>query len=363
VLILALWLACSGPGCVRDPDTRARREAAEAWDRGMDARRAGHLDDAEAAFHKAADLDPDSPVLPTWRAQVLAEQGRVPEALAVLDEALSRFPADTTLRFNRAGLRARQGELDDAAADLHQLLSSGAIQPEDAGVDPDLALLRERPDLALLAPIPSADITAFGPDGSVLLGDRATVQVQVDAPAGVPLLLQDMGEPSGLLRRERVVQTDLDARPGRVRIRLDLSLLAVGEGPVSDGPWLLTAGATSGLTDRMRFDILAVGDRSGSVGEARAEDLVLPSVVLAGHSPPWAGRVGEVLVIMAPPGATAELEGPAGPVRALETWELRDDTQPRWSAWLYPDPGTGRAHVRRGRQDLLDQVVAPASPP
>ena len=168
VIALALLLL----GCA-DPALARYREALDAYGEGRAALAAGKTADAAAAFGRVAERDPDSATAVGWRAWALDQGGDDAGALAVLDEGLARFPSDPNLRYNRAALRARSGALDGAAEDLRVLYASGALDPAEAGDDPDFAALARDPATVALAPPPAVEVSAHGEAGAVLLGDAS----------------------------------------------------------------------------------------------------------------------------------------------------------------------------------------------
>jgi tetratricopeptide (TPR) repeat protein len=73
----------------------------------------------------------DSVVEQAWltEAQILQQAGQDQEAIAVLDQALDRFPQSVALRYSRALIAATEGNLELAEADLMMVL---AQDPENA---------------------------------------------------------------------------------------------------------------------------------------------------------------------------------------------------------------------------------------
>lgn len=364
-LSLGLWLMACGQGapwtraCTSDPQLRAQLAAADAWDQGKAALSAGQTDAAVARFAAAQALDPASPSLPAWRARALELGGDDAAAVAVLDQALGRFPDDVDLRFNRAALRARRGDLEGAGADLRRLVRAGAVRPSEAATDPDLAALQQVPALAeLVAPQP-VELTASGESGSVLLGDAYDAEILIDAPNLGPLAVQDMGEAAGLLQRRRVVEDRLDAPKGHTLRRVAITWRAVSPGQGALGPWLVVAGGSSGLTQRMPVEVIAVGSRDQAAGEAAGETLVIPSQVIAERSPPWVGELDGALVVLVPADVRVEVRDAAQPLSPIETWELRDGGRPRWQALRFALPMHAQVVARDGRRVILDQDWPP----
>ncbi len=356
VLLVALLVGCAQPSCVGDPALRARQQAAAAWDDGKAALDVGDSAAAVDAFVRAEALDPDSPNLVAWHARAVEAGGDAAAALAVIDQGLERFPDDPDLRFNRAALRARLGELDGAAADLHVLISAGVVSPEEAAVDEDLVLLRTRPELAALVPGPVLAVDLHGEAGSVLLGEEFRAELYVDLPTDrADLEIRPMGEPTGLLRRLRVVEDHLSRGSSRIQARIATTWRTVAPGQAEAGPWLFTAGGGSALTERMPVQVVAVGERRDEVGVAGDEDLVVPSAVVGDHVPPWVGPLDGRLAVLTRPGDIIEVSTPtAAPLSAEEHWELREQGQTEWLLALFEAPPDARVRVRRGDAVVLE---------
>ncbi|RME27783.1 MAG: hypothetical protein D6798_03795, partial [Deltaproteobacteria bacterium] len=277
-----------------------------------------------------------------------------------IEEGLRRFPDDPDLRFNRAALRARLGDLDGAAADLHALIGAGLVSPEEAAADPDLVLLRGRPDLAALVPGPVLAVDLHGEEGSVLLGEEYRAELYLDMPADrSDLAVRSLGEPTGLLRRQRVVEDHLSRGSVRIQARIAITWRAVAAGRAEAGPWLFTAGGVSALTDRMPVEVVAVGELPAAQESPGREDLVVPSAVVGDRLPPWAGPIDGRLGVLVRPDDVAEVTGAEGvPLSAEEQWELRRSGQTEWVVRLYDAPQEAWIRVRRGDVVVLEQQGA-----
>lgn len=340
---LVLGLACSGP-CPAQRE-RTLQGAIEDWDQGRLALEQGDPAQALARFEAAAAADPDSPTLWAWQAHALEALQREEEALALLSEALERFPEDADLRFNRAALRARAGQLEGAAADLLILSSRDQLDSQQASTDPDLARLRERPDLAGIVAPPRIDVALSGSSGRVLLGDPWDLTLLLETSAGAAVDIRDMGEPPRLLQRVRVVEDRLESRPGRDLRRLETSWKAVQPGQGKLGPWLLSSARSSTLTESFGVEVVELGSRSGSLGLAAPETLILPGELLADREPPWLGLVGSDMVLYLSSKARAEVEVEGRALLPREEWELREAGQPLARALVYDPPAQARVRV------------------
>jgi len=351
-IALLLSLACTR-ACPAERE-RDLLGAVEDWEQGRLALKQGDATQALARFESAAAADPDSPTLVAWQAHALEALDREDEALTRLSEALERFPEDGDLRFNRAALRARAGQLDGAAADLLILSSQGRLDAQQASADPDLARLRERPDLAAIVAPPRLEVELSGSSGRVLLGDAWELSLLLETAEGAAVDIRDMGEAPRLLRRTRVVEDRLASRPGRALRRLETSWQAVEPGQGTLGPWLLSSAGSSALTEPLAVEVLELGARSGSLGRASPEALILPGELLADRQPPWLGRIGEDLVLYLPSLARAEVEVQGQVLLPREEWELREQSQPVARALVYDPPASARIRVLSPGAPALD---------
>lgn len=93
---------------------RAKREGLLASARH--ARKAGRLDDADARYAEIVLLAPNDPTPITEWSEVLVEQGRIPDALALIDSARERAPRDQALLIAKARLLERTGDPVGAVA-------------------------------------------------------------------------------------------------------------------------------------------------------------------------------------------------------------------------------------------------------
>ncbi|MCB9779165.1 MAG: tetratricopeptide repeat protein [Alphaproteobacteria bacterium] len=359
----ALWLlwwglACDG-GCAGGPlgsdavlDDQVA--AAAAWDQGQALLEAGDAAAAADAFARAAALDPASPSLLAWRARALERAGDLLGALAVLDEGVERFPDDLDLRFNRAALRARDGDLDGAARDLEAARECCGLLPEVAGADPDLALLRADPRHAGLVLPPGPVVMARGEEGSVLLGEPYEVELLVAHGAELSLGLESMGQASGLLTRERVVEHHMGEEDGRRGVRLDLRWRCVQAGEGLLGPWLVLAGGASTLTEPLPVRCVSVGGRDGTEPGAAREAAVLPSQHVGAHRPPWMGELDGRFAVLLPPGATVDARDASGAaLRSEEHWELRERDRTVWEVELFERDRVASARILQAGSELL----------
>jgi tetratricopeptide (TPR) repeat protein len=92
---------------------------------------------------RPADGEPDGAEARYHRAVYLANQGRLDEAVGLLDQALNVDPGNATYLYARASTHAMRGKADAAVADLRQAV---AIEPTirfQAINDPDFEQVRD----------------------------------------------------------------------------------------------------------------------------------------------------------------------------------------------------------------------------
>jgi tetratricopeptide (TPR) repeat protein len=85
-----------------------------------------------------------------FAASPLSESGDHAGALALMDEGLARFPDNGSMLYNTACYRGRAGDLEGAVAALKRAFELEPRAREWARTDPDLAELRELPEIATL---------------------------------------------------------------------------------------------------------------------------------------------------------------------------------------------------------------------
>lgn len=96
---------------------------------GVESARRGRLDEAEAHFRRAVELDPDCGAAHSNLANALREQGRLGEALTHLRRALECDPGLTEAGLNLAVVLEEQGSLEEAEARLREVLRRRPAHP------------------------------------------------------------------------------------------------------------------------------------------------------------------------------------------------------------------------------------------
>ena len=343
-LVLSVLLGLAS-GCGGDPLLDPFKRALVEQDAGLAALEAGDLAAASAAFDRAAEEDPASPVLQAWRAHARERAGQEEEALAIYEQAIERFPRDVDLRYNRASLAARRGDVDLAGRDLRFLYARDLLDPMEVGEDPDFASLIEDPDTTQLVPQPQVWVEAKVEEGAVILGGSWALRLTVESPRGPEVEIRDMGKETGLLRHVRTVEDLLDEGSRTSRRTVLAEFTAVSPGKSAVGPWLVTAGATSAMTPSFDVEVVELPGRTSAEASAEARALQLPSLLLVGKEAPYAGTIAAGRVAMGRSGDELVLVGEGSPP-GVEL-QLREKGQVLWVARLWPAATPGRVEVRR----------------
>lgn len=108
---------------------------------GLSSMRLGRGGEAEAAFRKALELDPDHPQALNNYACLLAEAGKRKQALAMLEKAAEKAPRYADAHFNLAVLLEKNGDLERALLAYEDFMSLAA-PAETAGMRRKLMALR-----------------------------------------------------------------------------------------------------------------------------------------------------------------------------------------------------------------------------
>ena len=121
-LTLAL-VACGGmPTGVSSQISPEYRETVRAFYRGLASLEVGLLDDAQAAFERAAALAPDEPAIRANLAVVHVGFGNEAEAAGHIEAARGLAPDSAEVRFLEAQLAGFQGRFEDAVAGYRQVI-------------------------------------------------------------------------------------------------------------------------------------------------------------------------------------------------------------------------------------------------
>jgi hypothetical protein len=332
-LILAFLLAACA-----DPELAPLKGALGDYEAGRAALDAGRPAEAAAAFARAREGDPNSPVLALWEARARAAAGDLAAAEALASAVITAHPDAGLAWYNRAAWRMRLGRPDDAAQDLRRALTLGVRSPYEAAIDPDFApALGTAPFAELLPPGP-VFVRSEGPPGAVFLGSDVLVYVELIGSPEVAVGLRRSGADPGCLRLDRVVD-DEHRQPGVRARRVELRLQAVA-------PCAAT----------LHFEAVVTAPVAATVPvppvlvtvEAPSSFSAAPAVTLPGEIPlpgglaavdtSWqGGRIGGLVWALGRADERPLLNGLSAPI-ALE---LRADGDTRASGGAWPAPGAG----------------------
>ena len=345
--------------CATEGEFSHYAEALRAYDEGRAALEKNAPEESVAAFERARAADPESPVLVAWLAKALVAAGRVDEALAAIDDAEKHYPEDTTLHYNRAALLARKGRANEAVAELQALVAKGSVSPLDIQADADFALLVDDPQFKQLLPSDQVMVQIHGEGGAVLVGESFTIRLSIRSREGQAITFTDMGKPSGLLHHQRTVEDVAPRKDGLVDREIEVTWRAVVPGTSTIGPWLVASGGTSALTDDVAVVVKALGDRSTKLEPLEAGAVSSPASLLGDRPTPWAGRVGDALVVKIAPGTqhTFTWDGDLRAAAPPEELAYRESGQPVWTAWAYRGEGEAQVKVERQKEVLLDAHI------
>ncbi len=117
------FIACGGmPAGVSSQVSPEYRETVRAFYRGLASLEVGLLDDAQAAFERAAALAPDEPAIRANLAVVHVGFGNETEAAVHIEAARGLAPESADVRFLEAQLAGFQGRFEDAVAGYRQVI-------------------------------------------------------------------------------------------------------------------------------------------------------------------------------------------------------------------------------------------------
>ena len=350
MLTLVALFACS------DPELAPIADALSRWDEARAAQEGGDLSRALSHVRDARRLDPTSPALAGWEADILRQQGARKEALLVLDAALLGVPDHAGLRQQRAWLRMVEGDRTGAAEDLAPLVRAGLVDPEVLAEDPVYRAFADDPTTAWLVPRPRVEATVSAESGAVLVGETWVLDMEVDLRAGQTLAVERVGDSSAApLRLERVIDDRLGSDGRREQRRLTWVFRATGPTETTFGPWTLRTEDASLQIGPVPVEVTALGARQ-SAGEPWVPSSLPVPLSLAGADAPMEPRRVEALTVLpAPPGAEIALE--AAPDPGVVDAEARVGGQPRWSGPVLPAGSGARATVVNGAWTLFEGTM------
>lgn len=351
-VVFLMLTGCWGGG--PDPDLVSRRQALDAWERGVAAIEAGDGGAAEQAFVEAQRHRPGDPLLRAWQARAQAEDGQIERAIETLDHVLEAAPTFAEARYNRAAWLARAGRVEEAGPELARALEDGGIDPREVLEDVDFQPHLGHPALAFLPDAP-LDVQVEAPDGPVFLGSEAPVRVQVRGRQleGLQVVWPAVQGPA---RVSKAVER-WDTEDGDTIVEVTWYVSARGAGQITLGPARVAAG------DRVvEGEVVTLVTLAPPEHEPPADsllDLRLPSAVSSTAPEPLpapiAWREGPVVHVRVGPGERVEV---AGTDTIPSRWQRFDERDLTFTVWTWnPAPPTTTAKLSRGGKVLRDGVV------
>lgn len=149
-MLRLLALAADPAGSPLSADDLKAYHGYGAFTYGMYACSTKEKDKALAAFVLAAEEDPTLGRAFFHQGDILAEQGKLPEAQSAYEKAVALEPDFLFGYYNLACAQARAGESAKALVSLEAALKLGYNRFEKIPADPDLASLKDSPALASL---------------------------------------------------------------------------------------------------------------------------------------------------------------------------------------------------------------------
>ena len=324
-----------------DPDFGQVGKALESYDRGILAMHQGEPALAVDAFADAIGNDPDRPVLWAWEARALITAGRIEEAISRLNAGLSRFPDDVVLRYQRAAVLAKSGNLPASVQDLRWLYANEKAHPIEVGEDPSFLALKADPLYSELVPEAQVDASVTGESGSVLVGERYTVEFLITSRRGTPVHIVNEGDSLQSMALVRLVEdvTFQDDIWTKRMLRAEFRPLMPGR--LAAGPWMVEVGESATLTERLVIDIVSIPGQNVPA-PAASISMELPTTRWGEMPKPLVGQEKDGVWAVVPAGMYVT---PAS-IKLGPRIEYRVQGQPRWSASLIePDD---HAEIRSG---------------
>lgn len=287
-MLIVWWLWACEPAREPSAASVAAGQTLVAWSEGRSAEQRGDLTAARAGYERALATRERDPLLLAWLAQVEAADGRVREAVELLDRALVSKPSFSVARYNRAAYKARLGELSGAGEDLALALRGGASTPRRAMQDPDF-----RPHLAdpAFAFLPASPITVRWtvPSELAFVGSKVELSARVDGvePDQLAFDLPVRG-PVQVVREQQDLTVDEAGDPA---LSVSWTLLVGGAGEVRVGPMRVEGAGVVHVEPARSFVAGAPAGHQGTPELGLA--LLLPSSRLAGRPTPVVWREGE----------------------------------------------------------------------
>ncbi len=353
-LLAGLTASCRG-------DLAPTADALELYGQGRGLLEAGQPLEAARAFEEAARLDPGSGTLLSWQAWALAQAGDLQGALDLLEHGLAPSMITPQVRYNRAAWMAGLGRHEQALAELERALKEDPQLRDSARRDSDFQPLVARGLLQPLLGSAPLRATLAGEEGSILLGERYDLQLELSMDPGVALsLVPPSPLPEGFALRKVIDDRSCEDDQCSRRLSYGLGAMRAGQGEL--GPWIVRAGARQAELPAVPWRVVAPPGLPVPEpwGQPEADAAYwTPWDTLGQLHAPDARTVAGRLLVLGEPGDRMELQASAGALGAavleppLEL-ELRqsDQVQLQVRAWAWK-PGAEGVQVRVWRAGSL----------
>jgi tetratricopeptide (TPR) repeat protein len=130
----------------------------------------GRLNEAEACFQRALELDPDYVGALIGLGTIEAAKGEPKAALKQFETAIEIEPHDADAHFARAAVLERMGRADEALAAYFRTLEFNPLHPEVSRRIGAMQLARNQPDQALVRLDQAVDLAPNDPEVRLLRG-------------------------------------------------------------------------------------------------------------------------------------------------------------------------------------------------
>jgi hypothetical protein len=344
-MLVFLALACV------DPEYGHLGDALDLYEDGRAALATGAPDVAAEVFSKASALDSDRAELVGWEVRALIESGEDLRALARLNAGVRRFVNSEILRFERAKLRASQGDMTGAAEDLRWLYANEAIHPIEVGEMPEFAGLKADPSTKSLVPSATVEARVWNRQEPVLLGEVHSLEFEITARTGVELGIQSLEAGADPMRVNRIVEDIVSSDEIWTRRVLRVERMADAIGQTVLGPWVIDAGTSTVVTERVVVDVIGLesGSPKSVAGESASVPLTIPSSRFAkAHAQIERVNLLESWAVV-PAGMGF---GPAG-AELGPRMEYREYGQPVWVAKLVS--GVGPVRIKKNGSVVVER--------
>jgi hypothetical protein len=345
--MMLLLLACSSAPDA--PETmQGIKEALGHWRKAEAHRLVGEFEPAWNELEKALLVDTQSPELWLSAGHVLAELGRLEEAIAYAGKSIELRPMWHNAHYDRACWLSLAGRLEEAAEALRIALGEGGIDLLTAAADADLDPLRLDPRFADLLPEKALPAEVSADEKTYFMGSEWAIDFQFLNRPNQSVQLDLPGHRSLPAKPIRVVE-DISPQAGvnAHSVRFVFRVTGAGEGTL--GPWSIASGGLERSLAPVGFAFLAPPNQDVSLVQALAPgSFSIPSSLFASvplHQPV---RKGEQVLVKTLGGERVEWLAQNGVQH-----ELRLEGQTEWLGWQGSLPKDSAVRIIRGRKEIL----------